>query len=146
MCYICAKQLITIMRKLFTLCLIAMAMMFSAPSASAYSKEMAEFAKLLNDELATEGVTATYEDPNLVFSFPETYFDAEEVSAFASLSAEEMQELKVPLVESILGEMDKETSNFIAEFLQNHDAKLIIRLHIKGQKKEIAVNPKELKQ
>lgn len=47
-----------------------MAMMFSAPSASAYSKEMAEFAKSLNDELATEGVTATYEDPNLVFSFP----------------------------------------------------------------------------
>lgn len=39
------------MRKLFTLCLIGLALMLAAPSASAYSKELAEFAKIYNDEL-----------------------------------------------------------------------------------------------
>lgn len=133
------------MRKFFTLCLIAMAMMFAAPSALAYSEDMAEFAKLINNELEATGITATYEEPNLVYSFRESFFDAEEASALASLSAEEMQELKAPLVESMLGEMDKESVNFIAEFLQDHDAKLIIRILVKGLKKEIVVEPKDLK-
>lgn len=133
------------MRKLFTLCLVVLALMLAAPSASAYSKELAEFAKIYNDELTAVGMSAAYEDPNLVVIIPENYFDADTVDAFASLSAEEMKELKTPFVESMLEGMGKETTNVIADFLQRYDAKMIIRLLIKGKKTEFVITPKELK-
>lgn len=131
------------MKQFLTLCLVVLSAWLVCPEASASNPAMEEFANKLNEQM--DGVVSVvYEEPNIVFNFPETYFDNETAEIFAALSPEEMQMLAEPMKNAIASGMDAEDLAVIANILKEGNANLIVRLNVKGAKKEILLTPDQL--
>lgn len=131
------------MKQFLALCLVVLSAWLVCPEASASNPAMEEFANKLNEQM--DGVVSVvYEEPNIVFNFPETYFDNETAEIFAALSPEEMQMLAEPMKNAIASGMDAEDLVVIANILKEGNANLIVRLNVKGAKKEILLTPDQL--
>lgn len=131
------------MKQFLALCLVVLSAWLVCPEASASNPAMEEFANKLNEQM--DGVVSVvYEEPNIVFNFPETYFDNETAEIFAALSPEEMQMLAEPMKNAIASGMDAEDLAVIANILKEGNANLIVRLNVKGAKKEILLTPDQL--
>ncbi len=131
------------MKQFLALCLVVLSAWLVCPEASASNPAMEEFANKLNEQM--DGVVSVvYEEPNIVFNFPETYFDNETAEIFAALSPEEMQMLADPMKNAIASGMAAEDLAVIANILKEGNANLIVRLNVKGAKKEILLTPDQL--
>lgn len=138
------------MKKLIAITLMALAAIFAAPEAAAYSAQLEEFAKLMNTEVSKQGMAITYDGRDLVCNVPASYMGQEAVDAFkvldeldAESAAAFHKELKKTLIESMVGE-DPNSMNLMGELLKSGGANFVFLIQTGGKPLKFVVTPQEL--
>lgn len=138
------------MKKLIAITLMALAAIFAAPEAAAYSAQLEEFAKLMNAETSKQGMPITYDGRDIICNVSPSFMGQDAIAAFKyldSLDAESAanmrKELKKILVESMVGE-DPKTMNMVGELLKGAGANFVILIQAGDKPLKFVVTPQEL--
>lgn len=131
------------MKRLLTIMALAIMALVAVPSASAYSPEMKEFAKLLNQEASKEGMTASYDGKNIIINFPSSFFDEDEKSALRSMG--DLQPFKPIMLEAISQSMGADNLEMIGQLFELNDTNMVVRINLGTTTRDIVLTPSDLR-
>lgn len=126
------------MKKIVSILIMAVAALIAVPQASAYSEEMAEFAKLLNEN-TQDGSSATYDGKDIIISFPASFFGEEEAAIFGTM--EDLQPFAPVMVQVLNESMGAENVQLFGSLLGMYDTNLVIKLDLNGVTRKITLTP-----
>ncbi len=115
-----------------------------APTARAtYHKEMADFAKVLNESASESGLSASYDPTNdcITLKFPKSFFTDEEAEIFSDI---DLSTAKPLLINQLVESMGNESCTMFGTLLDSFNTKLAIEMQLGDKTRTITISGKEL--
>lgn len=123
------------MKKLFSLLLVIAAVLSAPLSVSAYSDEMNQLARLLNEAGSADGMSVSYDGNSLIFDIPSNIFSEEEAEMLGS--CDDIQMFAPLLKESLVESMGADGATMLAALLIQFDTDMLVRIKLPSGVKTI---------
>lgn len=120
--------------------------LFAPTCAMAYSEEMAQLAKLMNEQtlLTQDGLKyVEYDGHNLILTIDNNYFSADTASMLEDITDKEA--LRQIVKEQLCNTLDQETKMLFANLLTTYDSNLELRVQLSnGNSFSVVITPDDL--
>lgn len=130
------------MRRLCSFLMVVALAIFLAPQTFCYSPEMEELAKMLNEQMAGEDTSVTYDGKNIIFEMPPSALSAEELEVLDSI--DDTQFLAPTMLESITNELGPENTVMFGEIFSQFNTNLVMRFKTGKTPIDITLTPEML--
>lgn len=103
---------------------------------------MEELAKMLNEQMAGEDTSVTYDGKNIIFEMPPSALSAEELEVLDSI--DDTQFLAPTMLESITNELGPENTVMFGEIFSQFNTNLVMRFKTGKTPIDITLTPEML--